>query len=180
VVTHLLVGVIACVRAHAACTCIPGPRLTSHADAAAQLSPFAAVFEGTVVSTSYVEDSVVAVAADDSTRTPRAFRWTDLEITLTVGRHWKGELRDIVTLRTPASTTMCGAEFTEGRTYLVFAQSSDYTGLGAARPARVNEVVYTTKCSPTTRGRDARRTAALLGRPLPITQSPGRAVTPKA
>lgn len=177
-VTPLLLGFIACVRAHAACTCTPAPRLASRADVAAQLGTFAAVFEGRVVSASYVQDSVMA--AGDSTRVPRAFRWTDLEVTLTVSRHWKGEVGDTVTLRTPASTTMCGADFTEGRTYLVFARSADYSGIGAARPARAGEVVHTTKCSPTTHGRDAQRTAALLGRPLPATRGPGRAITPEA
>ena len=169
-VTHLLLALVACVPAHSACTCIPGPRLASRADVAAQLSTVAAVFEGTVVRTAYVKDSVVAPG--DSGQTRHAFRWTDLEVTLTVSRRWKGELRDTVTLRTPALTTMCGADFTEGQTYVVFARSADYSGVGPARPARVGEVVQTTKCSATTRSRDASRITALLGRSLPATRAP--------
>ena len=112
------------------------------------------------------------VAPGDSGQVRRAFRWTDLEVTLTISRRWKGELADTVTLRTPASTTMCGADFAEGRTYVVFARSADYSGIGPARPARVGEVVHTTKCSPTTHGRDAQRITSLLGRPVPATRAP--------
>ena len=169
-VTHLLLGLLACAPARSGCTCTPGPRLASRADVAAQLTTFAAAFEGTVVRTAYVEDSVVA--AGDSGQVRRAFRWTDLEVTLTISRRWKGELGDTVTLRTPASTTMCGADFAEGRIYVVFARSADYSGIGPARSARVGEVVHTTKCSPTTGGRDAQRIATLLGRPLPSTRAP--------
>lgn len=169
-VTHLLLALVACVPADSACSCIPGPRLASRADVAAQLGTAAAVFEGTVIRTAYVEDSVVAVG--DSGQTRRASGWMDREVTLTITRRWKGELRDTVTLRTPALTTMCGADFTEGQTYVVFAQSADYNGIGPARPARVGEVVHTTKCSATTRSRDASRVTALLGQSLPATRAP--------
>ena len=171
-VTHLLLGLLACAPAHPACTCTPGPRLNSRADVAGHVNTYAAVFEGTVVRTASVEDSVVA--AGDTSRPRRAFRWTELEVTLAISRRWKGELGDTVTLRTPASTTMCGADFTDGRTYLVFARTADYSGVGPARPAGVGEVVHTTKCSPSTWGREARRMAVLLGRPLPAPRAQGR------
>ena len=169
-VTHLLLALVACGPAHSACSCIPGPRLASRAQLADQLSTVSAVFEGRVVRTANVEDSVVAPG--DSGQVRRAFRWTDLEVTLTISRRWKGELGDTVTLRTPASTTMCGVDFVEGRTYVVFARPADYSGIGLARPARAGEVVHTTKCSPTTRGPEAQRIATLLGPPLPTARAP--------
>ena len=166
-VTTLLLGLAVCAGAPPPCTCIPSPPLTSRTDVAATVSAFGAVFEGTVVRTAFRD-------ARGTDRLPA------LEVTVAVGRRWKGELGDTVTLRTPAATEACGADFAEGRTYLVFGRLPDYTGVGAARPARAGEVVYTTKCSPTAAGRDAQRIAALLGQPLPPGSAAARPNVPEA
>jgi hypothetical protein len=152
-VTPLLLALAAC--SFPPCTCIPGPPLRSHADVAAAVEGLAAVFEGTVVRAEYRDAARVAD------------RLPEFEVILAVSRRWKGELTDTVTLRTPAATEACGADFAKGRTYLVFARSRAYTGIGIAPPAKPGEVVYTTKCSPTTEvGREAQRLTTLLGQPL--------------
>jgi hypothetical protein len=167
-VVQLMLGLVACSGSgdHPPCSCIQGPRIASRADATASLRTFAAVFEGTVVRVARV-DGGVAVGSDSS-HVRRRFRWTDLEVTVTVRRRWKGDLGDTVTMRTPASTTMCGSEFVEGRAYLVFALSRHYDGIGEAPVAGRGEIVFVTKCTPTAQvGRESARIADLLGRGLP-------------
>jgi hypothetical protein len=167
--TPLLFGLVACDAPPRPCTCVLGPPIASRVDAEAIVDASAAVFEGTVVHTEYRDGSSGAA------------RLPELEVTLALGRRWKGELADTVTVRTPAATEACGADFVEGQTYLVFAGSSGYRGIGVTRPARADEVVYTTKCSPTAvLGRQTQRIATLLGRPLPPRSATGRPTAPEA
>ena len=72
-------------------------------------------------------------------------------------------------IRTPAATTMCGADFDVGETYLVFAHSRDVKYIGATVSAHTGPIVYTTKCSPTLPANrmEARRITALLTELLP-------------
>ena len=154
-----LLGLATCVATHPPCSCVRGPDLASRAEAAA-VDAFAAVFEGTVVRTEY---------PDLRPGAPR-----ERQVTLTVGRRWKGVPTDTVIVRTPAATESCGADFVDGREYIVFANAPSYSSDGVARPSRAGEVVYATKCGPITgMARNAERIAALLGEPLP----PGRATS---
>ena len=152
-ITPLLLG-LACGGTHPACTCFPGPPLTSRAAVAAVANGSAAVFEGTVVR---------AVHPGPGPGAPVP----DLVVTLAVRRQWKGAPAKTITVRTAPATESCGVRFVEGRTYVVFAGTPDYSGVGVARPARAREVVYANKCSPTTAvGAESQRIVSLLGPPL--------------
>jgi hypothetical protein len=175
-VVPLLLTLAACSSPRPVCSCIPGLPLTSRANVAATVGRFGAVFEGTVVRTAYLEDSVVL--GTDTSHVPQTARWQGLEVTVAVSRRWKGELADTVRVRTPLS--MCGVRFVAGRAYLVFGHFLDSTGRRLAAAPMPRDPVYTTKCSPTAAaGGEAMRIAELLGRPLPRAV-PGRSGVPEA
>jgi hypothetical protein len=158
------------------CSCIPLAPLTSRSAVTAALDAAAAVFEGTVAR---IEDLRVPPSTDTSVRA-RLPRTSDILVTVVVHRRWKGAVHDTVLVRTSAQTTACGAEFIEGRTYLVFGQSLTYSEVGTAATAQAGDTVYTSKCGPTTGApREVRRIVGLLGQPTPRASS-GRPTAPEA
>ena len=144
------------------CSCILSPGFTNRETAAATISAFSAIFEGTVVRIFFATDSVEFRYGNGNAVT--GHRTNDLVVTVAVTRRWKGAQGDTITVRTSASTTMCGADFDLGETYLIFARSPDVKYIGAGKAAHVGQVVHTSKCSPTiaSNRREARRITALL------------------
>jgi hypothetical protein len=144
------------------CSCALGPGFTNRETAAMTVSAYSAVFEGTVVRMRFARDS--GEFRDGSDKALRGFRSDDLVVTVAVTRRWKGAHGDTITVRTPASTTACGADFDVGETYLIFARSRGERYIGEGTAAHVGEVGRTTKCDPTivANRMDARRIIALI------------------
>jgi hypothetical protein len=158
-IAGLLLSVPSCMPSVPSCSCVRVSNSSSEESPA--LGNYAAVFEGTVVRINTVRDSVVVSKVGGDVR---VFRWTDLVVTFVVDRQWKGDRADSTVVRTAEQTTACGADFSAGGRYLVFSSSRGYSGLGDDPPAKVGEVTFTDKCSPTTHvGVDADRLIRKLG-----------------
>jgi Tissue inhibitor of metalloproteinase len=117
-------------RSAAACSCVmPAPPLESMASSAA-------VFEGTVT----------------GVREPGGEAgYQNIEVTLRIGRRFKGAAADTVTVVTANSSAACGYGFEQGRTYLVYADDGGDGQLSASL------------CSRTARIEDAAEDLAALG-----------------
>lgn len=108
-------------REAAACKCmVPPPPQEA-------LAGSAAVFEGTVTEVRGPKDEA---------------EHGGLEVTLQVGRRFKGAEADTVTVTTPSSSAACGYSFEQGKTYLVYANDGDNGRLSVilcSRTARIED-----------------------------------------
>jgi hypothetical protein len=127
-----------------ACTCVPGPPLTSRSLVREAVSQYDAVLEGTVVNVEYVRPRRDSAAG--------GFPLDEAVATIRVIRSWRGSRADTVMVRTALFTTACGLPFRTGDHYLLFARS-------------VGGKLYSDKCGPSrTWDKEARRLARWLGR----------------
>lgn len=101
----------------------------------------AAVFLGTVVR--------VEVPGIGNLETPLS---GDEVVTVALDRRWKGPARDTLVVRTPMLVSMCGYDFEEGRTYLIYAREN------------AEGTLYTTRCSFTVPVDEAARDLRILRR----------------
>jgi hypothetical protein len=128
---------------------------------AGEVAQSAAVFEGRVVDVQFKRDSL----PPNSERNPteRWLRYEELVARVVVGRRWKGVPPDTTLVHTAWQGTMCGADLVEGKRYLLFASSAEYSGLGEEAAATATTRLSTSSCS-LTRPWDAegRRLAGLL------------------
>jgi hypothetical protein len=117
-------------REAAACSCMaPPPPQEAMADSAA-------VFEGTVTEVRGPKDEA---------------EYGNLEVTLRIGRRFKGAEGDTVTVTTSNSSAACGYGFEQGSTYLVYANDGQDGQLSVSL------------CSRTARIEDAADDLAALG-----------------
>ena len=153
---ELLLSVATCVNATPSCTCVLGTP-GAPTSIAETIRDYAAVFEGTVTRIDTVPDSA------------SAFYSNELVVTLKVHRSWKGEFADSAVVETPEQTTMCGADFSVGGTYLIFSFARDNSGTHGGSPARLGEVTVTSKCTDTVgAGGEADKLLRELGPPLRV------------
>lgn len=127
-----------------ACTCVPGPPLTSRSLVRQAANRYHTVLEGTVVNVQYVrppKDSAAGV-----------FPLNEVVATIRVTRSWRGDRAGTVVVRTALQTTACGLGFRTGDHYLLFAREGDGK-------------LYADKCGPSRKwDKEAERLARALGR----------------
>lgn len=108
-----------------ACTCIPpNPKLTKRQQVGAALKNSGAVFSA----------KIVAVKISDAAQ-------QQVTYTIEVIRVWKGKVPRITTISTGSNSAMCGSEFIEGETYLIYAGDGGKDGFFTnycTRTARLN------------------------------------------
>jgi MYXO-CTERM domain-containing protein len=103
--------------------------------------------EGLSSSRAVFTGEVISIAKNEVTR------FGGLEVTLRVGKVWKGDLAEEVKVHTAGSSAACGYPFVEGKTYLVYAVHDE------ADPMRVS------LCSRTALIEDAGEDLEFLGPP---------------
>ena len=173
---HLLPVVLALAgcfprSAPARCSCIPVPRLTSRADAAALLATGTeAVFEGRILTIRRLSDSTLLDSASG-----RRWRHDVLVATVRVTRRWSPDIADSVQVETMEQTTMCGMHLVAGRRYLFVAQGPERSAAerttARARPTATWSV---SKCGYSRPwDREARRLARLFDQAQRRRDDPG-------
>ena len=141
-----------------ACSCVPGPPLTSRSLVRQAASRYHTVLEGTVVNVEYVRPPKDSAAG--------AFLTDEVVATIRVTRSWRGDRAGTVVVRTALQTTACGLGFRTGDHYLLFAR-------------RAEGKLYADKCGPSrTWDAEAKRLASWLGRGR-VTPVSERAEMPK-
>jgi hypothetical protein len=115
----------------------------AHACSCMKLTPA----EGLSSSHAVFTGEVISIAKNEATQ------FGGLEVTLRVGKVWKGDPPAEVKVRTAGSSAACGYPFVEGKTYLVYAVHDE------ADPLRVS------LCSRTALLEDAAEDLEFLGRP---------------